>query len=144
MPDADVVRLEEDFPGYIAARIAVWTSRIYAQLSKRYAVPFSLPAPEIVLGWITSLATVDAYKKRGWNPSDEQSAEVLQDAKDALTEIQLAADAVTGLFDLPLLESSTKSGISKGAPLVYSEASPYTWTDVEVELARAEDRNGRR
>ena len=143
MPDADVVRLEEDFPGYIEARSAVWQSRFEAQLKKRYAVPFSVPAPEIFLGWVEACTTVDAYHKRGVNTSDEQFVDVVKRRTDALEEVALAADAVDGLFDLPLRQDTTATGISRGGPLAYSEASPYTAFDQQAIDGHNEDSNGR-
>jgi hypothetical protein len=78
----------------------------------------------------------DMYRRRGWAPADEQSLEIEQARKDALAEIQLAADAENGLFDLPLLEGSNESGISRGEPFGYSEASPYDWLDRQAEALR--------
>ena len=133
MPSADVDRLEVDFPGYIVRRCTVRYSWICARLAKRYAVPFATPVPEVILGWLVSLVEPDAYRKRGWNPGDEQTADIEQGAKDAREEIALAADSENGLFDLPLREDTSESGISKGGPLGYSETSPYDWIDVEAE-----------
>lgn len=136
MPSEDVELLEARYPGYLAARLKLNTSFIYARLAKRYAVPFAAPAPEIVLGWLTAMTTTDAYRKRGWNPGDEQSAQVEQDRKDALDQMKEAADEDNGLFDLPLREDTSASGISRGTPLGYSEVSAYDWIDIEAEALR--------
>jgi hypothetical protein len=40
MPPGDVVLLEQMRPGFLAQRIRVWTSWVYARLTKRYRVPF--------------------------------------------------------------------------------------------------------
>lgn len=136
MPPEDVEGVEAKFPGYIAAKIAVSTSRMHARLAKRYATPFASPAPEIVLGWIEAETTPMVYRKRGWNPGDEQAAQIEQDRVDALAEQKEAADAENGLYDLPLRADNNASGISKGEPFGYSEASPYEWTDVQAEAIR--------
>lgn len=114
---------------FVESRLVIETSRINAQLRKRYAVPFAEPVPEIVLGWLAALVTPKIYERRGWDPSDAQAQSILADAELARTELQQAADAADGLFDLPLLQTSTATGISRGGPLGYSEASPYTWID---------------
>lgn len=133
MPSADV-----DIVGdaYLLARLKIWTSRIYARLRKRYSVPFASPIPEIVLGWLTAIVTVEAYQKRGWNPDDEQSAQIKADRDEALAEIKEAADAEGGLFDLPLRQNTTETGIDQGGPYVYAEASPYDWIDAQREALR--------
>lgn len=136
MPSDDVDLLEAKEPGFLDAQIVMAKGRLYAQLRKRYAVPFADPAPEIFLGWVATCVTPVAYRKRGWNPSDEQSAAIEQDRKDALAEVQLAADAQNGLFDLPLRENTTADGISLGGPLGYSEPSPYDWRDAQAEAIR--------
>jgi hypothetical protein len=141
MPPEDVEYLESNFSGYLDARIAVRSSLINARLQKRYAVPFAAPVPETVLGWLTALVTVDAYKKRGWNPSDAQSADIVADAKNALDEMKEAADSAEGLFELSVKESDLTSAVSKGGPLGYSETSPYAWTGIQLDAAVSDDEN---
>lgn len=136
MPAEDVAYLESAFAGFLAARLAANTSRIYARLRKRYAVPFSAPVPEVALDWLTKITTVEAYQKRGWNTSDEQSKDIAGAAATAFEEIKEAADAEGGLFDLPLREDTTEEGVNKGGPFVYAEASPHEWLDVQREAVR--------
>ncbi len=136
MPPEEVDAIEAKYPGFLARRLAVNTSRMYAQLSKRYDVPFRTAPPEIALGWVVAMTDPDMYRRRGWAPAEEQSLEIEQLRKDALAEIQLAADAQNGLFDLPLLEDSNETGISRGDPFGYSEPSPYDWLDVQAEALR--------
>jgi hypothetical protein len=112
------------------------TSRIFGRLRKRYAVPFASPVPVIAISWLTHITTVDAFQKRGWNPSDAESKQILDAATEAFAEIKEAADSETGLFDLPLREDTTESGIVHGGPQVYSEASPYDWLDTQAEAVR--------
>lgn len=131
MPGPDVDELEVRAPGFLASRLVAWSQYIDARLRKRYEVPFGDPFPEIVRIWLTALVTVDAYQKRGWDPGSEQD-ELINDARQAaLADLREAADAETGLFDLPLRQNNAASGISQGGPFGYSEASPYEWTDVQ-------------
>ncbi len=50
-----------------------------------------------------------------------------------------AADSAEGLFELPLRADLETSGVSKGGPLGYTEASPYRWTDRQADDGRNED-----
>lgn len=142
MPGVDVDQVEADSPGFIDSRIAVATSWIDSKLRKRYEVPFVSPAPEVYLGWLVALVTPEAYRRRGWDPSDAQSAQIEQDRKDARDQVQEASDSNEGLWDLPLRQDVSSSGITKGGPLGFSETSPYAWTDVQVDTGRTEDSNG--
>jgi hypothetical protein len=142
MPFEDVDFLESNHSGFLDARLEVGTSIINARLAKRYAVPFEDPVPEIVLGWLVAIVTPKAYQKRGWNPSDQQSAQILADATEALEQMKEAADSEVGLFDLPVrADLEDTSGVSKGGPLGYTEMSPYVWTDLQVEVGSIEDGN---
>lgn len=136
MPSEDVDELEARRPGFIAQRLEIGTSRINGRLRKRYAAPFASPVPEIVLGWLDAVVTLEAYIARGWNPSDEQSKQISDAAAQAFADLKEAADSEIGLFDLPLREDTTAEGISRGGPLGYSESDPYTWTDLQREAAR--------
>ncbi len=143
MPGDDVDLLEEREAGYLDATIAGVRADIYARLRKRYDTNFTQGVPEIVWRWLTKIATPDAYRKRGANPSDATIALLEADRTRAYEQIKEAADSVTGLYDLPLLDTADGSAISKGGPLGYSEASPYAWTDSQAEAGMQEDRNGR-
>jgi len=133
MPPEDVDYLEERAPGFLLSRLRIATSRIDAKLRKRYAVPFVAPVAEIVLGWVTAIVTVDAYQKRGANPSDAQFAQIVSDRDLALEELEAAANAETGLFELPLREDAPTNAVTRGVPLAYSEPSPYDWIDKQAE-----------
>lgn len=137
MPAEDVEYLEETCSGFIVARLAVGTGRIYGRLRKRYAVPFEGPPPEIVIGWLVAIVQAEAYLKRGINPaSDEHFKSIDEERTRAFEEMKEAADAEVGLFDIPLRENTTDDGVTLGGPLGYSEASPYDWTDVQAEAVR--------
>jgi hypothetical protein len=142
MPQHDVDGLETRAPGFIERQLEYWSRWVDSRLRKRYAVPFQPPHPVAVTGWVVRLTTYRAYLRYGIDATDAQTEEISRDADRVKDEIAEAADSATGLFDLPLAEGSG-SGISKGGPFVYSEASPYVWTDVQAETGRNEDRWGR-
>ena len=134
MPDEDVDLLWTARPGYIEAALRGATADIYSRLRKRYQVPFN-PEPEIVVSWKAKIVTPEAYRARGFNPSDTTLEAAEKDRDRVYEQIKEAADAKDGLFDLPLAEGQGE-GISKGGPLGYSEASPYDWTDAQSEALR--------
>ena len=137
MPGEDVDALEVAYPGFLDAKLVEWSSWLNGRLGKRYGVPFTAPVPEIVLSWLTRLVTLDAYLRRGFDPSSKQDAEIVKAAENARAEVKEAADSKDGLWDLPLREDAPgQSGIARGGPLGYSEASPYTWTDRQSEAVR--------
>lgn len=145
MPQADVDAVEGETPGFVNARLATHSAKIDTRLRKRYAVPFSAlnPYPEAVLEWLTKIVTFELYLKRGVDPSDQSIALVKSDKEQAEAELKEAADAQSGLFDLPVLDVADSSAVTKGGPLSYSETSPYVFTDIQVTNGRTEDMNRR-
>ncbi len=141
MPSVEVDAIESDSTGWIASRIAVAESWINSKLRKRYDVPFEAPAPEVFFGWVVAMVTPEAYRRRGWDPSEAQAAQIEQDRKDARDQVQEAADSSEGLWDLPLRADTSTSGITKGGPYGYSEQSPYAWSDRQREDGSVEDDN---
>lgn len=139
MPSSFVEAVEAGHPGFVAARLELKSAYIDSRLRKRYAVPFALPAPIVVRGWLAALVTVDVDTKRGIDPESGNIDEYREEAKRALDEIKEAADAETGLFDLPQRADGSASGVSVGGPRAYTETSPYVQTDVQREIAREED-----
>jgi hypothetical protein len=121
---------------FVESRLVIETSKINARLRKRYAVPFTAPVPEIVLGWLAALVTPKLFERRGWDPSDKQAEIIIGDATAAAAEILEAANSDVGLFDLPLRQDNAETGIVHGGPFGYSEASPYVWTDEQIETVR--------
>lgn len=145
MPSEDVDALEAQYPGYVAKRLALREGLMNARLAKRYATPFE-PAspPDVAVGWLVAMVTLDCYLRRGFNPSSAQDQIIADEAKRAETEILEAANSETGLFELPLRQDAPgASGVSKGGPFGYSEASPYVAFNMQRETARGEDSSGR-
>jgi hypothetical protein len=126
MPGADIDAIEAADPGWIVARAATVQSRIDSRLRKRYAAPFADPPP-VVLGWLGAMLTVDLYLYRGVNPSDQQMVTIQAQADRAADEVKEAANAVDGLFDLPLSTTTTTTGIEEPATLHSSDASCFTF-----------------
>ncbi len=142
IPAEYVDEIETLRPGWYAAQAGVVYAWIFARLSKRYAVPFADPEPEIVKKWATDLLTERVWIRRGVDPSTADMQAASEAVAETRGEIKEAADAETGLFDLPLRADTTTSGISKGGPFGYSEQSPYVWYDVQATAARDEDTSG--
>lgn len=143
MPASDIDALETVALGWLDKQLTYWSAWIDSRLRKRYAAPFAVPVPIAVQGWLARIVTVKAYLRRGVNSNDEQFQEIKLDHDNAMAEIKEAADSENGLFDLPLREDTTSTGVSKGGPLSYSEQSPYVAFDLQRDTGRNEDSYGR-
>lgn len=139
---SDITELESANPGWLDANIAWASGFVDTRLRKRYEAPFVAPYPDVVTGWVCDLVGERAQRKRGVDPDDPQAAQYITDAERARAEIKEAADAVDGLFDLPLRKDTTSTGVAKGGTRVYSETSPYVGFSKEARTARDEDAAG--
>jgi hypothetical protein len=141
MPEEDIDEIERKYPGFLSAKLEEYSSRIDTRLAKRYVVPLRSAStnapPEIVFAWLTAFATHDAYLRRGFNPSSEQDGLIVKQWEWADKDITETSDAEQGRYELMLLSQSGAlvSGVSKGGPLSYSEASPYAWQLRQLERA---------
>jgi len=142
IPSSYIDTIEKATPGWTLAQIEAESAWLDSRLSKRYDAPFASPPPVIVERWITKIVTREAYKKRGYDPTDKQGQLYEQDRTEAMAEIKEAADSVDGLFELPKRADTTESGVERGFPQVYSETSPYAFTDVQGDVGHNEDANG--
>lgn len=124
---------------FLTVQLERWSRWIDSRLRKRYSVPFALPAPMAVQGWLEALVTVRCYNRRGVNPTDEQYQDAVKAADTARAEITEAANSAEGLFDLPEDDTADKSAIAKGGPSTYSEQSPYVAFDAQIDTGRNED-----
>ena len=141
IPGEDVDEVETRYPGWIAGQLGIESARMDGKLRKRYAL--ESPYPLIVTAWLTRIVTPLVYFKRGVDPTDEQYTDMSADARQAREEITEAANSVDGLFDLPLIEAATQTGIAKGYPQAYTEAGPYVFLDQQRSRSKSEDANGR-
>lgn len=143
MPASFIDVLETQQPGFVAQQLELESARLDARLRKRYAAPFASPVPIVVLAWLTDIVTLRCWIRRGFSPTDEEAAVYVSNATTSANEVKEAADSVEGLFDLPLRQDLTASGIAKGGPRSYSEQSPYVWRQQQRCTGRNEDRSGR-
>lgn len=133
MPNVEFDLLD---PAFVTSRLAIGTSEINGLLRKRYQTPFDVNTPEVVLGWLTDIVTPELYRRRGWDPEEDDSKDIIASGERARAQMQLAADSQAGLWELPLRNDETSSGVSKGTPLWSSDASPYSWIDAQAEIIR--------
>ncbi len=137
LPEVDIDWLESAYSGFLSSKLEECSGWIDARLRKRYAVEeWAAAPPSAVLRWLGQMVTHLAWQKRGGDPAGDVSSAYKEAADAARTEVKEAADSEEGLFDLPLRQGSSASGISKAGPFGYSEASPYAWTDVQAEAVR--------
>lgn len=143
MPPDYVDGLETAQPGWLDQQSETIARWIDARLRKRYGVPFEAGSvPEIVKSWHATLLQEQAYLRIGVDPTDKQTARIFEAVTTAKEEIKEAAEAVHGLFDLPLLPTK-ETAIDRGGPLGYSESSPYVWADQMYQAGIAQDSLGR-
>lgn len=127
---------------FVTQALAFNQAHIEARLRKRYRIPFASPAPEAARRWLTFLTTKDCYEKRGYHPGSEQDkAGVIDSATKTELEVTEAANAVDGLFELPLRDDADPqtSAVIAPQPLGYSEQSPYVGFDIQLDAANLED-----
>lgn len=142
MPAQYIDEIETAEPGFTEAQLeAVSRLDIDSRLRKRYAVPFATPYPEAVKTWLARLVTPICWERRGYDPTDQSMERADEQRTKTEAQIKEAADSNEGLWDLPLRADTTAAGISRGGPRVYSEQSPYVWTDGQGTVGRNEDGN---
>ncbi|MCP3886463.1 MAG: DUF1320 domain-containing protein [Propionibacteriaceae bacterium] len=142
LPSVDIDDVETIQAGWVDRKLRAISYAIDARLRKRYTVPFSSPYPDQVCDWVARIMDPELLKKRGVDATDEQYVSIEENSREAKEEIKEAANAEEGLFDLPIADTADASAISKGAPLGYSEASPYVGMDVQEDTGRDEDTDG--
>jgi hypothetical protein len=141
-PPQRIEDIEDKWPGWFAAQLEHFSEAIDDRLRKRYATPFATPAPRIVRMWLTQLVTPRVYLKGGIDATDEQFTAVEADAQLADKQIEAAANAQSGLYELPLRSDAPgAAGISRGGPKFYTQNSPYAARDENASWAKQEDAN---
>ena len=130
VPDTNVAQVESLYAGWVDAQLLSYSAQIDARLAKRYATPFDASSPPVaVTNWLQRLVTPRIYFKLGCDPNDAQIDALIKDADQVWAELKEAADAQSGLYDLPLRANSDASGIVKNKCRVRADASPYESTD---------------
>ena len=147
LPALFVDEVETAQSGWVDAQLDYWSRWIDSRLRKRYASPFAAhdatpPTPLAVQGWLARLVSLRLMLRRGVDSSDLQFEVIHADYLEAKAEIQEAADAVEGLFDLPLRVDEDATAIARQETRSYSEQSPYVGHDVQAEVGREEDSAG--
>lgn len=133
MPAADVDLLDSQYPGLIDQLSTGVSGHFDTMLAKRYGAPFQTPYPDALVYNVAQVVTARLFMKRGFNPSSMQD-KLIKDAHDAaLGWLRDAADPQKGLVELPVKQQALgASAVTVGAPLGYSEASPYAWMDQQA------------
>lgn len=122
-------------PTKVTTFLADTTEWINSRLRKRYDEA-ALPTNGTILRWCRDIVDLEIFMLRGGNPSSAQDGLYKEHHDTAKAEIKEAADAATGLFDLPLKQDVTSTGIVKGAPIMEADASPWAWMDRQAEAVR--------
>lgn len=137
-----VDELQTEIPGWIEAQIEAVSEEIDSRLRKRYVTPFASPVPHTIRRWVSRIVTRECYLRRGVDPLDPQWVSIEAAAQRAEAEVREAADAVSGLYDLPLRADVASSAITGPVPHAYTETSPYVWRDVQARRGRDDDARG--
>jgi hypothetical protein len=133
MNPADVDAFEVAWPGRLATLFASWSRFVDGLLRKVYVVPLQEPAPIEVRLAVVRIVTAEAFKILGYRPGSSEKEVSDADAAAALASLKELA-AADGRLELPLKDEAPEAeGPGKGAPLGYSETSPWTWTDIQRE-----------
>lgn len=141
IPSAIIQQLESEQPGAFDAICEAISRTFDARLHKRYATPFKEPVPEIIRINVSMVVAYQVWLKVGFNPQSEQDALLKMARDDALEWLKEAANAETGLDELPSREdpaSGDDSAAKRTRPLARTDASPYTWTRRQADRVRSE------
>lgn len=142
IPSSFVDDVENASVGFTEAQIEIYSAWLDSKLAKRYDAPFHSPYPKAIEAWLARLITPQVMLKRGVNSTDEQWTHIVDQEKTTRAEVTEAANAETGLYDLPLRANTDASGIARGFTRGYSEASPYVHTTQQAQRGMAEDESG--
>lgn len=109
-------------------------SHIKARLVKRYAVESDFQGgdvPEKIIEWLVILTDIDVWKCVGGVPEGREDGWADKDRERVESELKEAANADSGLFELPAKASDAlgASAVNKGGPLLASSTTIYGWYD---------------
>lgn len=133
--------------GYTGLQLQLETAYIDSILAKRYLTPFltnGLPnAPLVVRRWLVDLVTLQVWLKRGLDATQQDAEIYLESARLAKEELQAAANAQDGLYELPLRADNQNLGTAKPRVHSYHETSPFLRARLQRCQGREEERQGR-
>jgi len=105
------------------------SAEINMRLVKRYAVDFDNPGPvpDAIVKWLIRLVNIDVWECAGGLPEGREDGWADAARKQVYDELEKAADAEKGLFELPLRNTDPlgQSAINKGGPFVHEDATAY-------------------
>jgi len=135
LPSSRVDELERVSPGFVDGHLELRSRALEDRLRHKYAIP--LPTGHATIdGWIVAEVQRFAAVKIGIDPSDLLFEEIRAAAELAEEQIKDASDPKSERWNIPLVTARDGSAIAKNAPLGYSEASPWAWTDEQLEALR--------
>lgn len=140
---SDIDRIEVQEPGITMERAEAVTATANTRLSKRYRTPFNAQNPPIALAkYVAVMTTYELlFDFRGVNPDSDQKAKAEDAMAFQVSWLKDAVDSKDGDAELRAAETGLgDSAVNAGGPLGYSEASPYSWMDVQRERLRGGER----
>jgi phage gp36-like protein len=133
--EEDVLWLEERYPGIVLEFAEDTSSSFDDYLSKRYGTPFRSPYPRSLVKNVSAVVAYELLVKRGAKV-DGTKLDAAQRAHEAAWAwVKEAANSKDGLIELVNAQSTPRGvvAVDRGGPLSYSEASPYSFMDVQRE-----------
>lgn len=103
------------------------SAEINMRLAKRYNVDFGSPGPvpDAIVKWLIRLVNVDVWECAGGLPEGREDGWADTARKQVYEELEKAADAEKGLFELPLRNTDKLglSAINKGGTFVHEDTT---------------------
>jgi hypothetical protein len=134
IPDAYIAEAGQT---YVNTQISLLRSSIYDRLRRQYDVSAMVATePLTVKKWIAALVLPKLYRKRGVDPTDLQFQEFVKAAEYTDKQVDLAANARDGLYDLPLADGTAakKRMVVKGT----SFSDPAMFKRIQADRADCE------
>jgi phage gp36-like protein len=139
--EEDVRWLEERYPGIVLRTSTKVSGTFDDYLSKRYGTPFQAPYPDSLIDHVAAVVAYRLLVKRGTKAEGTKVAAAEKARDEAMAWVQEAANSKDGLIELVRAQSTPRGAVAvnRGGPLSYSEASPYSFMDVQRERINGGD-----
>jgi Protein of unknown function (DUF1320) len=132
----DLEALEAVYPGTFNAVARSWSRIFDSYLRKRYAAPFERnpdadehPYPAALMMHLARVVGYELAVKRGYNHGSAQDDEVKALRNESMLWLKEASNALDGIPELPLRDTSAAggdgAGVTKVGPLMLSDSDPY-------------------